>query len=133
MMSGGRLPLWVWGLMGWLLAGVIYAWSRAEDEAPRVVDEGQIEWELETMNPRELRVLPQIGHKRAVQIADQRWDQELGPPPDVDIQRVRGIGPKTSGAVGAFLLNRQRAIGPSMVPPPSIPRPRPVFRGPMHK
>jgi hypothetical protein len=88
------------------------------------------------MNPRELRTLPSIGAKRAVEIADARWEKKLDDPGaeacEVNLQAVPGIGPKTDHSVRRFIQQRHLMRPypmPGNVPPVPPYRRRPVGFG----
>ena len=125
----GQAPLWGWVLVGWLAAGTAVAWALREEtppaEARTAAEQGELEWDLETMNPRELRTLPDIGTKRAVEIADQRWSKKLDDPKteavETDIRAIPGIGPKTDHSVRRFI---HRRMGPERLYPPGLRAPR---------
>lgn len=128
--ESGHTPLWGWVLIGWLAAGTAVAWGLWSAEPDGAVaaaaTRAEIDWDLKTMGPRELRTLPDVGAKRAVEIADQRWEGKLDDPAtkpvEVQLERVSGIGPRTSHSVRRF-IDQRRAMrpypGPRMMPPPS--------------
>jgi hypothetical protein len=120
----GSVPLWAWAIVGWLGAGTVGAfWTRgALDrmllEAPVVKE---IDWDLETMSPRELRALPGVGKTRAVDLAKARWEA-----PDeakFDMRVVLGIGEVTAKRASEFLSERRARVGPRErdvpIPPPN--------------
>lgn len=129
----GHAPLWGWVLVGWLAAGGVVAWAARSSgpapEAQAAAQAAEMNWDLETMSPRELRTLPDIGTKRAVEIADQRWEGKLDEPAaeatrgtGINLQRVPGIGPRTDRSVRRFI--RQRRMPPGMLPHDVPPLPR---------
>jgi len=113
--ESGRTPLWGWILFGWLVAGTAVAWGVSSDEPSPAQEaaaaEAEIDWDLETMSPRELRTLPDVGTKRAVEIVDQRWQGKLDDPAtkavEVNLEAVPGIGPKTDHSVRRFIQQRR--------------------------
>jgi hypothetical protein len=120
----GSAPLWAWAIVGWLGAGTVGAfWTRGTLGrmllgAPVVK---VIDWDLETMSPRELRALPGIGKTRAVDIAKARW----AAPNEAkfDMRVVPGIGEVTAKRASEFLSGRRTRVGPRErdvpIPPPN--------------
>lgn len=120
----GSVPLWAWVLVGWMAAGAGTAlWQRGSLERTvgdpqAVVESVDMDWDLDTMSARELQALPGIGKKRAVDLAEARWQHDPADG-DFDMQSVEGIGEKTAAAAHTFVSERratplpptQRALG----------------------
>lgn len=127
------MPLWAWVLVGWLAAGAGTAiWQRGDLEravgdVDAVVESVDIDWDLDVMSARELRALPGIGKKRAVDLVEARWQHDPGEG-DFDIESVDGIGQKTASAVHQFVRKR-RSSSPLPPPPPRFERG--LSRGPL--
>ena len=157
--KGRPAPLWCWLLLGWLLAFTasrLIASAPLEDAlaerppldpvSPTLMEStrprAQVvplarwpafdpEWTFEAMSPRQMRALPEIGPKRAVQIAETRWQQGLTAAPrafnapdtaQLDLTSVPGIGPQTERvARKAALSRRLRAPRDPIPPPPHLP------------
>ena len=113
----GSVPLWAWVLVGWMAAGAATAvWQRgglerAVGDVDAVVESVDIDWDLDSMSARELRALPGIGQKRAVDLVEARWQHDPAKG-DFDIESVDGIGQKTAESVQQFVGERR------MTPPP---------------
>lgn len=149
--KGRPAPLWCWLLLGWLLA---FTASRltalpnsvgpesAPDFPPlaplakssRLQTNGlshvpwpafDPDWSFEAMSPRQLRALPEIGPKRAVQIAETRWEQGLTAAPraldaperpKLDLESVPGIGPQTERLARKAALSKRRRAPRNPIP-----------------
>ena len=110
-------PIWAWVLVGWMAAGTAAAFwhrgtlERSVGDRVELEQSHEIDWDLEQMSPREMRTLPGIGNKRALDIADAMWER---PEEDgaFDMKTVPGIGEKTASTVASFLIEQKVANGP---------------------
>lgn len=99
--AGVALPAWLLLLCGWLLGRALLDVRRAP--GPREPAGSPPSLQRATLS--ELRALPGLGARRAVDLARARWScapQELEP------ESVHGIGPKTAAALRGA-LHPQRA------------------------
>ena len=127
---GSAAPLWGWVLVGWLCASTLAAWvigaGGEPPDAEALVSDYPPPETLADSSARELRSLPDIGPKLAVQIVEQRWEGKLDDPDteavEVDLEAVPGIGPKTHRAVSTFLGHQRGPWGGLGLDPPSAPR-----------
>jgi hypothetical protein len=107
-----RAPLWLLGLCGFLWADTALSLARRAGrwetaaEARRGSEEAQPA--LTEAGPRELRRLPGIGERRALDFARLRWERSGG---ELRLSEVPGIGPKTERALGAHGAAPQRLLG----------------------
>ena len=123
------MPLWGWVLVGWLVSGTLGVWVLGVPDLPPEVEalatDQELPADLSDWSPRELRCLPDIGPRLAVEIAERRWAGELDDPAtetiEVNLEAVPGIGPKTSKSVQGFFEKRSG--------PPGSPGPA-ALRGP---
>lgn len=115
-------PAWLLALAGWMLARALVALAiprgATELEAfpgerapplPPLVDalrSGKNAIELSRSPPRELRRLPGIGRRRAVDLAQARFERGDGEP--LDLQAIPGIGPKIEARVRERLARDAR-------------------------
>jgi len=96
-------PLWAWAVVGWLAVQTVLARLDVLAPGPAARDVAAPSASLAEMAPRDLRRLPGIGERRAVDVARARWEFDGGsgpvPAPQRDPLRlhdVRGIGPVTA-------------------------------------
>jgi hypothetical protein len=103
-----RPAAWALLLAGWALSGALLDAVRQRearrseaDAAVLAILRGPVEapLDLATASPRELRRLPGIGPRRALAIADLRWERG----PGFALQDVNGIGPRIEAGILAAL------------------------------
>lgn len=140
---GHAAPLWCWVVLGWTLvwAGARWWEARSGDAvvgpAALVLPEGvvapasgarrpwpahDVDWDLDVMGPRQLRALPEVGRKRALDIAVERWRQgatrAVGEGRGAfDLTVVPGIGAATAAAARAGATRFRAESGPREVAP----------------
>ena len=95
-----REPIWLLFLLGWVAADAARLGLPSSDP-PAVVPAEPAVPDLGRMSPRELRRVPGIGERRALAIAQARWEH-AGPGPLL-LGDVPGIGPATLEGVRAWL------------------------------
>lgn len=131
-LSIGSAPFWAWALVGWLALGALAKFwergslGRAVGNSQEIVEANGVDWDLNTMSQRELRTVPSIGPKRAVDLVEQRWTRAppgAGPTgATFDPRSIPGIGERTARGAEHFIKGRQRAHrtmpDPGILPPP---------------
>ena len=100
-------PTWAWILAG-VMAGLLWHETRPPDP-PRVSAEERERWRSDLdparMPPRELRRLPGIGERRAIDVSRARWEHDPRDGP-LAWSDIHGIGEKTEAGVVEWLSAR---------------------------
>ncbi|MDP6540646.1 MAG: helix-hairpin-helix domain-containing protein [Planctomycetota bacterium] len=109
-----RTPFWLACLCGFLWADTTLSLTGREREAravaARAVGPGVSTGPevLEDGDPRDLRGLPGIGERRALDIARWRWERSGG---ELRLSEVPGVGPKTERLLRAREALPQPLLG----------------------